>query len=99
MHSCHISFRNSTFAVVGPNVTVNIEEPEYLAMLDDALPRNLPAQSVTVLQGSEAREFAAKRLHFGHAIQADNAAYFPRRILFESLGPWDSQKRQQNISN
>src|SRR6266851_5146922 len=99
MHSCHIGFRNLMFAVVGPNVAVNIEEPKHLPALDDALPGNLTAQLITVLQRSETREFAAKRFHFGHAIQADNAAQFPRGILFESLGPWDSQKRQQNISN
>src|SRR5439155_14814079 len=93
MHSCHIGFRNPTFAVAGPNVAVDIEEPEHLSTLGNALPGNLPAELVTVLQRSETREFAAKRLHFGHAIQADNTAQFSRRILFESLGPWDSQKR------
>src|SRR5260370_21194888 len=99
MQSCHIGFRNRTFAVVGPNVAVNIEEPEHLSTLGNALPGDLPAELVTVLQKSETRKFAAKRLYFGHAIQTDNAAQFPRGILFESLGPPDSQKRQQNIIN
>jgi hypothetical protein len=49
MHAGHISFRNLTFAVVGPNVAVNIEEPEYLSTFGDALPSDLAAESRTAL--------------------------------------------------
>jgi hypothetical protein len=37
------------FAVVGPNVAVNIEEPEHLPTLGDALPSDLTTESITAL--------------------------------------------------
>jgi hypothetical protein len=85
--------------VVGPNVAIKIEEPKHLSTLGNALPSDLTAELLTALESSEVGEFAAQSLHFGHTIQADNAAQFPRRILLESFRARNPQKRQQNISN
>src|SRR5260370_20060913 len=77
----------------------NIEEPQHLSTLSDALPSDLTTELIAALQSSETCEFSAQSLHFGHAIQADNATQFSRLILFESFGLRDPQERQQNIGH
>src|SRR5258708_25245652 len=99
MHARHIGLRNRVVTVIGPNMAVNIEEPQHLSTLGDALPSDLTAELIAALQRSETCEFSAQSLHFGHAIQTDNATQFSRRILFESFGLRDPQERQQNIGH
>ncbi len=50
MHAGHIGLRNRVFAVVGPNMAVNIEEPQHLSTLGDALPRDLTTELIAALQ-------------------------------------------------
>ena len=58
-----IAFRNTVFAVVGPNMTVDIEKPKQQVPPGDTVLGQFAAELLTGLTGCEVRQFAPQRFH------------------------------------
>src|SRR6266436_5184287 len=59
-----VAFRNRVFAMVGTNMTIDVEEPKQTAALGDTVTGQLAAELLTGLTGCEPRQFAPQRLDF-----------------------------------
>ena len=77
---------NRVFALVGPDMAVDIEEAHHAAPLGDAAPGQFPAEFLAGLAGRQARQFAAQRFDLGQTIQSNDASQIAGRILFQGLG-------------
>src|SRR5438094_547456 len=80
------------FAMITANMTIDVKEPEHVAMFSDAPLRALLTECLAALACRQLGQLAAQGLDFRHAVQPHNAAQFPGGIFLQRLRAWDAEK-------
>src|SRR5947209_2474692 len=57
-----VAFSDNVFAVVGPNMAINVKETKHAASLRDTMTGQFAAESLAGLAGCQTRQFAPQRL-------------------------------------
>src|ERR1035441_2809084 len=68
-----IGFGNRVFAMVGADMTIDIEEAHHAAALGDAAPGQFAAEFLAGFPRRQARQFAAQRFDLWQTIQSNDA--------------------------